>query len=231
MEEIEGKTLREVMRDASQNKTKFHIQNFCKIFNELHDLDLNTFPRELPGVPETSTSNFLKIYFKEMTTLLHGPKLDFLTPILSWLKKQANNISIEKISVIHGDFHPDNILVNQNGEFYVIDWSASLLADFRYDLAWSMLLAKLYIGEGFKKTIFNNYEELRTKTIKNIDFFMVIAILRRLSDITRVIALDSQETGMREGTSYIIKSQKELISRLSDLLYDYTNIKLNFNIL
>jgi aminoglycoside phosphotransferase (APT) family kinase protein len=225
MEEIKGKTLREVMEISTKEENDEFLRKFSDIFIRLHNLDLSDFPHHLIGLPEIKESNLLELYLLIMDERLRSGKLECLLPILDWIRERARQVEIEKISLTHGDFHPDNVLVRENGELIVLDWSAVTPVDYRYDLAWTMVLARLYVGEDFKERAYNAYKEVRGKSINNIAFFEVIALLRRLSDIATILTQDSEETGMREDTTYVIKSQKELIERLEELMYDYTKIR------
>ncbi|MHA2103901.1 MAG: phosphotransferase family protein [Candidatus Hodarchaeales archaeon] len=225
MEEIKGRTLREQMKTAKSEENQKYLKKFSEIFIELHNLDLTDFPHYTLNLPEIKTTNLLEIYLLFMDERLKGSKLDYLIPILDWIRERASQVEIENISLTHGDFHPDNILVRETGEFVVLDWSAATPVDYRYDLAWTMVLARLYIGEDFKEQTFNSYKEVRGKSITNFTFFEVIALLRRLSDIAMILTQGSEETGMRGDTTYIIRSQKELIDRLQELIYEYTKIK------
>jgi Ser/Thr protein kinase RdoA (MazF antagonist) len=47
-------------------------------------------------------------------------------------------------SLIHGDFHLNNI-VEEGGRLTVIDWTNAQWGDGRYDFAWSYILMKLYV--------------------------------------------------------------------------------------
>jgi aminoglycoside phosphotransferase (APT) family kinase protein len=230
MEEIKGRTLREVMNKANEEENQKYLKKFSEIFIELHNLDLTDFPHYTLNLPEIKITNLLEVYLLFMDERLKASKLDYLLPILDWIRERARQVEIEKISLTHGDFHPDNILVRETGELIVLDWSAATPVDYRYDLAWTMVLARLYIGEEFKEQTFNSYKEVRGKNINNFIFFEVIALLRRLSDIAMILTQGSDETGMREDTTYIIRSQKELIDRLQELIYEYTKLKIEIPI-
>ncbi|MHA1983136.1 MAG: phosphotransferase family protein [Candidatus Hodarchaeales archaeon] len=228
MEEIEGRTLREVMNTANEEENQKYLKQFSEIFIELHNLDLTDFPHHTLDLPEIKITNLWEIYLLFMDERLKSSKSDYLYPILDWIRERTKQVEIENISLTHGDFHPDNILVKKTGDFSVLDWSAATPVDYRYDLAWTLVLARLYIGEKFKEQTFNSYREVRGKSIKNFKLFEVIALFRRLSDIVMILTQGSEETGMREDTTYIIRSQKELVVRLQELLYEYT--KLNIEI-
>jgi thiamine kinase-like enzyme len=188
-------------------------------------LELTEFPSKELKLPEINESNLFDLYSFMMEERLKSNQLGMLLPILDWIKERAKQVKIGRISLTHGDFHPDNILVNEKGKFIVLDWSAVMPVDFRYDLAWTMVLTRLYASEELKDAIYYYYQKELGKSIENIKIFEVIALLRRLSDIAVILTQGSINTGMRNELTYIIRSEKELIIKLQDLLFQYTKIK------
>ncbi|OLS26638.1 MAG: hypothetical protein HeimC3_07400 [Candidatus Heimdallarchaeota archaeon LC_3] len=226
MQEIEGKTLRQILESASEEGMPYYLNKFSETFVDLHNLDLSDFPCSELGLPKITVSNFFEMYSLLMEERLKANNLEKLLPILDWIKKGSSQVKVDRISVIHGDFHPDNILVDNNGKFIVLDWSASMPVDFRYDLAWTMVLTRIYSNEQLKDMFFSSYESVLGNSVHNIKLFEVIALLRRLSDIAIILSRGSSVAGLREDTTYIIKSEKELITKLQDLLFKYTKIKI-----
>jgi len=61
-----------------------------------------------------------------------------LAAAAGWL--EANPLPPEPEVVCHGDLHPFNLLVDDDGAVTVLDWSAALLAPSAYDVAFTSLL-------------------------------------------------------------------------------------------
>ena len=88
-----------------------------------------------------------------------------------------------------------------------------------------MVLTRLYRNEELKEAVYQSYQHIRGQPIENIEIFEVIALLRRISDIAIILSQGSSNAGLRENTTYIIRSEKDLIAKLQELLFNYTMIK------
>jgi len=76
----------------------------------------------------------------------HFQGLDGHDDIAAALQSIIPTVQMKQDQIIHGDFHPDNIV--EDGERYtVIDWTNGQLGDPRYDFAWSYFLLRLYLSE------------------------------------------------------------------------------------
>jgi aminoglycoside phosphotransferase (APT) family kinase protein len=68
----------------------------------------------------------------------------------------------ERLAVIHGDFHPLNILVVEGKVSCVLDWSGFLLADPAYDVAITLVLGTVAAPSewlGLIKRYYECYQE------------------------------------------------------------------------
>jgi aminoglycoside phosphotransferase (APT) family kinase protein len=61
-------------------------------------------------------------------------------PIVAWLEERREAVPCLQPSLVHGDFHPNNILLREDGSAVVIDWAGLQASDARFDLAWTLLL-------------------------------------------------------------------------------------------
>jgi aminoglycoside phosphotransferase (APT) family kinase protein len=59
--------------------------------------------------------------------------LDGLAPLLEWLR--AHRPVDGALAICHGDFHPQNVLVERHGVTGVLDWANALVADPAFDVA------------------------------------------------------------------------------------------------
>lgn len=76
----------------------------------------------------------------------HFQGLDGHDDIAAALQSILPKVQMKQERIIHGDFHPENIV--EDGERYtVIDWTNGQLGDPRYDFAWSYFLLRLYLSE------------------------------------------------------------------------------------
>jgi thiamine kinase-like enzyme len=85
--------------------------------------------------------------------------------------------NLEQKCLIHGDYHLGNIL-ELNRKYLVIDWTNIQLGDPRYDIAWSIIIMWIYVGEKQSSTY---RSVILTKTIYSgdeLEKFEAMACLR-----------------------------------------------------
>ncbi|MCZ8520832.1 MULTISPECIES: phosphotransferase family protein [Paenibacillus] len=81
--------------------------------------------------------------------------------------------------IIHGDFNVGNIL-EENGQYTVIDWTNGQLGDPRYDLSWALLLLRIYLSESKSLTFLYKYQEEMPVATEELEIFEALACLRWL---------------------------------------------------
>jgi aminoglycoside phosphotransferase (APT) family kinase protein len=81
--------------------------------------------------------------------------------------------------IIHGDFNLGNIL-EENGQYTVIDWTNGQLGDPRYDLSWACLLLRIYLSESKSLTFLYKYQEEMPVAMGELEIFEALACLRWL---------------------------------------------------
>ena len=63
----------------------------------------------------------------------------FLRLVASWL--HANRPAPVPLGLVHGDFHPANVIVTSDGDYMAVDWELAHVGDPREDLGWMALAA------------------------------------------------------------------------------------------
>ena len=128
------------------------LRAFVSLFVQLHSLDVPSVWGE-PD-PVVATGSPFVHFDREMAfyhTQLEKSKIDAFSAYLGWLADQRDRARCERSSIIHRDFHPDNILEDADGKAYVIDWTSAEISDYRFDLAWTLTLALAYRGADIRQ--------------------------------------------------------------------------------
>lgn len=81
--------------------------------------------------------------------------------------------------LIHGDYHLGNIL-EASGAFTIIDWTNVQLGDPRYDIAWSILLFRVYLAERNASLYRSAFAANSRYSPAELELFEALAALRWL---------------------------------------------------
>ncbi len=222
MDRIDGGTLDDRLR---ANGEKW-LHEFSRLFVELHRLDWRKMHDTPDEIPSDDPNYFMKTTLSQYEKHLeHSQKLELL-PIVNWLQKRIPDVSSTTYSITHGDFHPFNILVDEDENTYVIDWGASRIADFRADLAWTLLLHYAYSSRENRDATLKGYEDVLGQEVDLIEYFEVLATLRRLHDVMSSFDKGSDELGMRPEALDMMKETLGHIVRVKDRLEDLTELSI-----
>ncbi len=225
MERINGKTLEDIISMPGVDRARW-INLFSKLFVDLHNLDWTYFMSNPQVIPTDDPYFIINTTLADYKDTIDRFRKSELNPILDWLKARGDRVPCKQPSITHGDFHPMNILIDISGNPFVIDWGASKVRDFRSDLAWTLLLTRAYSTKKNRDMIFDGYQRAVGRTIDEIEYFEVIAILRRLLDVLISIGEGSSSRGLREGAIELMKEQMYHIRVVYNLLGDLTGIKI-----
>jgi len=224
MEKIDGRLMGAVINELPDEKKRELITLFCRMFVELHALDWRPFAPD-PSVYETEDPyTFIKNWLS--TARRHGEHFqrNEFAPILAWLEERYLDVPCERLSVTHLDYHPYNILLRDDGGAFVIDWTNIDVADFRMDLAWTVLLTSTYGNPEAREIILSEYERIVGHKIEQIEYFEVMASLRRLFSISASLSEGADKLGMRPEAVALMRQNVGHIENVYSVLCDRTGI-------
>ena len=102
-------------------------------------------------------------------------------PVLEWIARRRAEVT-PRCTPAHLDFHPGNVLLDEDGAPWVIDWTSFRLTDPRLDLAWALLLGEMYGTGDYTRALLGRYGEVVDEPT-DLEFFKVVAAGRRLTDV------------------------------------------------
>lgn len=222
MEKIDGTPMWPLLVEASGKEREEYIILFCSLFVHLHTLDWKPFAEDSF---EKGPYAWINQFLKRAHQYIDNFKKSEFNPVLDWLDKRKATVPCEQLSVTHNDYHPHNVLV-RNGKAFVIDWSSVAVEDFRMDVAWTLLLTSTYGNLEFRDVILSEYERIAGVKIKNIEYFDVLASLKRLFTISVSLTEGAETLGMRPGAEAMMKQNIAHIKRVHHLLRERTGIVL-----
>jgi aminoglycoside phosphotransferase (APT) family kinase protein len=117
----------------------------------------------------------------------NGRKYEGLLEVIQWLVVNRPT-EPEVPSIIHGDFHPMNLLVKDGKIETILDWSGFMVGDPMYGLGWTKAL---FIATGkheIPEEMFNQlvqmyndaYESVRPIDFEKVDYYVVYRLVRAL---------------------------------------------------
>ncbi|MBD3182413.1 phosphotransferase [Candidatus Poribacteria bacterium] len=227
MEKINGRLLGEMAKESDDKKTLELIKLCCGLFVKLHRLDWRPFADKIVSKwhhkPYPVADHLIKIAEEHIERY---QRYEFL-PVIKWLKDKAGSVKCNRLSVIHLDYHPQNIMIRKDDKnIFVIDWTNINVSDYRYDLAWTLLLIGTYDDQQVREIVFNEYRNISGENIENMDFFDVMACFRRLFSISVSIFSGSENMGMRPEAVELMKRNVGHIEKVYKLLQERTNISI-----
>ena len=147
----------------------------------------------------------------------HAEEYPSIGAAVKWLIENRPN-EPETPSVIHGDFHPMNLLVKDGEVNAILDWSGFMVGDPMYGLGWTKAL---FIATGkheLPEDVFNQlvqmyidaYESIHPIDYAKMDYYVVFRLVRALLE-----GKEGQEVWTRP---YIVKNIVKEIKEMTGIL-------------
>jgi len=231
MERIIGKDMGEEFTKAQQEKDFDKIvidfyQIHSKLFVDLHNLDWKILSIDIETETEITPSYLLDRRIANSERIIEQNQLQDMSPLFQWLKEKKSILLFDKISIIHQDFHPHNIMLSEDGKAYVIDWPACYIGDFRQDLGWTLLLTGAYSTKPIRDMVLMYYEKARGSEVEDIEYFEILAAARRIMDILIFFKQSPETAGIREETIQQIKETVFHLEYIASFVKDKTSISI-----
>ncbi|WP_440111698.1 aminoglycoside phosphotransferase family protein [Paenibacillus sp. QZ-Y1] len=146
------------------NKSKLNI--LAEMLIKVHAYNVND--ADIVDVDFIAQYDFIEYFF---------PSIELHKDIQQILESLLQRIEYRQDKLIHGDYNLGNILEAQD-HYAVIDWTNGQLGDPRYDIAWSIFLMNIYVGERNGKIYLAQFQSLTLYTPEDAEVFEAIACLR-----------------------------------------------------
>jgi aminoglycoside phosphotransferase (APT) family kinase protein len=224
MERVRGRSLSEAYRASDEEEARSLMAEFTRIWVDLHNLDgASLFPEDFP---RGDTHDYLDEVFSRARNMVDERGIGWLQPVIDWLEERRSGVTPERLSMLHQDYHTENVMVREDGSLVVLDWTAAMAGDYRADLAWTMLLMSTYDDPAFRDIILESYEEASGREIRDIEFFDVLAIGRRIMDVSSSFAAGAEQVGMRAGALEMMRQSSDHYHKVYGLLKERTGLRL-----
>jgi aminoglycoside phosphotransferase (APT) family kinase protein len=221
MQKIDGRPLGAVMIEDTQRQAEL-LTRFVQLFVTLHRMDYCRFVDSCSETDSVAMLPAMLTRWREtMADRLGQP---WAADVLDWLDNHQADVLPSRVSPLHRDFHPNNVLITPDDQMYVIDWSGFGVGDYRIDLAWTLLLLSTQGYEHLRPIILGQYAQLSGHPVEHIEYFEVIAALRRLFDFAVSVGSGAASAGMRPETAAIMWGQLPNFRQVYALLQRHTGL-------
>jgi len=223
MEYVQGEVMWDLLDIVPGGGQARLIDQFCRLFVQLHDLDWKQFDDSLPG---DAPFFFIDRWLNEARGVLQNfPEIEG-SPFLDWVAAQRDLFACARPSPVHQDFHPANILIRADDSATVIDWTNFSVTDSRFDLAWTLVLAHAHGRPGLRDQVFQGYQRHAGKPVEQIEAFEAIECARRLLDLTVSLTKGAQRMGMNAQAVDAMRADMQAHRRVHHLFIERTGLQI-----
>ncbi|MHA2501299.1 MAG: phosphotransferase family protein [Candidatus Kariarchaeaceae archaeon] len=217
MEFIEGEMLAE--KFLSGNVTDGDIKKFLNHLIEIHRTDWQQLFQavNLPDY-EREPYAYAERLHRGRRAEAEELGLDQRTAqVLDWMENNST-VGLTNPVLIHGDYHPLNIIVRPEGEYVILDWEGVDIGDHRKDVAFTALTIGILGGKEMERQITELYGSISGNSTEQIDYFIVTEAFHRIIKFYRML----------EGlaTDEIEPLYRQLYTYLTHRIHDITGIDL-----
>ncbi|CAG0956570.1 hypothetical protein ANRL3_00589 [Anaerolineae bacterium] len=226
MERINGQVMWAQLDTANETVRAELIASFCKLFARLHQLDWRLFVEKAEQLRFYDPYACVDEWFGTARNFLEQHPDSGFRAVVEWLEDRRALVPCQKPSPTHNDFHPNNVLVQNDNSSVVIDWTGFQISDARFDLAWTLVLADAYMGSTWREIILREYEHFSGESVGALDCFIMFACVRRLFDVTASLLYGAEKMGLRADAVTSIRKNKVAHERVYRLLLERTDLRI-----
>lgn len=107
---------------------------------------------------------------------------------------------------------PNNIIV-ENNTLSIIDWEGLDSSDQRFDLAFVAMTALIFTDPATEMKIADQYQTSTQRTIKNLDFFIVLEAIPRITKLSQRLTSEFSEY---DTYSIVLQFLRQRVEQITD---------------
>jgi aminoglycoside phosphotransferase (APT) family kinase protein len=202
MERIEGQTLDKYLFSSDDETSPIYIHKFIQELVNIHSFDWKNNEIIQNKYIQKDLHTKILLQIETVRRIVDDHEIDEFYPLLDWLKANIRKIENPELVLIHGDYHPQNCIVDVDGSLVIIDWSNLQIHDYRVDLGFLLVMLNSFAQRDYKQLLLVQYEKLSGRMVKSIDYFMVLSNLFNLLRIYSTL-IDPSITNENEETKKV----------------------------
>jgi aminoglycoside phosphotransferase (APT) family kinase protein len=223
MDRVDGTPMWRQLRDPDPHRVQALITQFCQLQITLHRLDWRPLVPD-PARYDADAYTVVDWELAQLDDWLRTPGLSSYAPVRDWLVARRDRAACPHPSAIHGDLHPENVLLRADGTAAVIDWTQVTVSDARFDLAWTLMVIGCAMGDAWRARFLAEYERLAGAPVEELDYFDVFACLKRLLIIAIVVHQGPGRMGLRGNVLATLRRQEQAMRWVYRRLMAHTGL-------
>ena len=180
MEYIEHTTFFTKVINATPDQQEYWMKSFAELLVKLHQINWKKIITDKAPINVDDPFFSIDVYLNEYIT--DWRKLGFTQykSTIEWLRKQRENYPSKQLGFNHRDFHFANVIVAEDDDLFLVDWSYSNVADIRLDIANAFCAFYMIQQEKLGNLFLEYYEEISEEPIGDNAFYEVLCALQFL---------------------------------------------------
>jgi aminoglycoside phosphotransferase (APT) family kinase protein len=207
MEKIEGETLDKVERTSERNHNEA-LRMFGESLAYIHLQDYKSIDKDL-GTSKISSELYLYNYIETLKSRILCLGEEEYLPILESIRNRFKYMKFSNTCLNHGDYHFWNTIFTNRDKLYILDWEKAKIADYRYDIANTLILCYSWFGFEFKKAMLGGYESVTGTSVKDLSCFEALKAFDSFTSCIPLI-LGGDDSHIRDRTFIWVKRRYEL---------------------
>jgi aminoglycoside phosphotransferase (APT) family kinase protein len=222
MEKLEGRVLWAALDGASSYEANDLLVEFGRLLAQLHQLDWRPFT-EQAALYEANPAVILDELLASLRQLYTQYDLVGFLAVVDWLESYKTRIVVRP-SVVHLDFHANNVFLGDDGRLAVIDWTQIGVSDYRTDVSWTLMIMGFFGQFQWAKWFLRAYKEIARHTDSGFPYFEVLSYTKLLASTVISLKESPEKLGMRGETAESIEGQLPVLKFLAQRLHDITGL-------
>jgi aminoglycoside phosphotransferase (APT) family kinase protein len=222
MEKLDGQSLWAKLSSVDEQRENQLLDQFGQLLAQLHHLDWHLFT-EHPARYQANPGAVIDDLLSPFRRLYRQYEVEGLLAVVNWLDTHKSLITVQP-SVVHLDFHANNVFLRDDSRMTIIDWSQLAVSDYRCDLAWTLMIMGDHGQPEWREKILNAYTHAIGHPVEHLDYFNIMGYTKLLGSAVISLRFGAEALGMRPETIETTRQQGDWLRRVYQRVQAITDL-------